>query len=148
MNSIFKSSLGFHIDLSKIVAIGTAYTSLGRAYFNIDVQLMDKPIIVDSSRAIGVEYDIGYPSEIERFDKEVRQELIDAWIEYSQPANPTPYYPLGMSIPCAKPEVDAETLLIDTCDFGHKFAKLSDHPMRDGNPRCPHCMAIGLDRLI
>lgn len=37
--------------------------------------------------------------------------------------------------------------LIETCDEnGHRYAKLPDHPMRDGSPRCPHCMAIGLDR--
>lgn len=37
---------------------------------------------------------------------------------------------------------------IDTCDFGHKFAKLPDHPKNsDGYPRCPHCMADGLDLL-
>lgn len=37
--------------------------------------------------------------------------------------------------------------VIDHCDQGHKFAKLSDHPTKDGKPRCPHCMAIGLDKL-
>lgn len=37
--------------------------------------------------------------------------------------------------------------VIDTCDLGHKFAKLPDNPvMADGLPRCPHCMAAGLDR--
>lgn len=37
--------------------------------------------------------------------------------------------------------------VIDTCDEGgHRFAKLPNHPMRDGRPRCPHCMAVGLDR--
>lgn len=36
-------------------------------------------------------------------------------------------------------------VVIDTCDSGHRFAKLSDHPMRDGKARCPHCLAIGLD---
>lgn len=36
--------------------------------------------------------------------------------------------------------------VIDTCDNGHKFAKLPDHPLKDGRPRCPHCMAVGLDR--
>jgi len=35
--------------------------------------------------------------------------------------------------------------IIDTCDFGHKFAKLPDHPLRDGKARCPHCLASGLD---
>ena len=35
--------------------------------------------------------------------------------------------------------------VIDTCDNGHKFAKLSDHPQRDGRPRCPHCLAIFFD---
>ena len=35
--------------------------------------------------------------------------------------------------------------VIDTCAFGHKFAKLSDHPKKDGKARCPHCLAIGLD---
>lgn len=36
--------------------------------------------------------------------------------------------------------------LIDTCDFGHKFVKLPSHPMRYGKPRCPNCMASGLNR--
>lgn len=35
---------------------------------------------------------------------------------------------------------------IDTCDLGHKFAVLSDHPRKDGLARCPHCMAIGIDQ--
>jgi hypothetical protein len=35
--------------------------------------------------------------------------------------------------------------VVDTCDLGHKFAKLPDHPYKDGIARCPHCMAIGLD---
>lgn len=39
----------------------------------------------------------------------------------------------------------AHEAVIEACDAGHKFAKLSDHPLRDGWPRCPHCMAIGLD---
>lgn len=37
--------------------------------------------------------------------------------------------------------------IIETCDHGHKFAYLPDHPRRNGLTRCPHCMAIGLDRL-
>lgn len=39
-----------------------------------------------------------------------------------------------------------EEFTIDTCDRGHRFAKLSDHPEKDALARCPHCMAIGLDR--
>lgn len=35
---------------------------------------------------------------------------------------------------------------IDTCDLGHKFVKLPTHPMRYGKPRCPNCMASGLNR--
>lgn len=37
--------------------------------------------------------------------------------------------------------------VIETCDFGHKFAKLPDHPKKDGLARCPHCMASGLDAV-
>lgn len=33
---------------------------------------------------------------------------------------------------------------IDTCDLGHRFAKLPDHPTREGLPCCPHCMKEGL----
>lgn len=39
-------------------------------------------------------------------------------------------------------------VVVDTCDQNHKFAKLPDHPMRDGKPRCPHCLSIGHDRLL
>lgn len=35
----------------------------------------------------------------------------------------------------------SQTATIDTCDFGHKFAKLADHP---GNS-CVHCLKIGLE---
>lgn len=35
--------------------------------------------------------------------------------------------------------------VIDTCDMGHKFAKLTDHPVRNGMARCPICIAKGLD---
>jgi len=35
--------------------------------------------------------------------------------------------------------------IIETCDNGHKFAKLPDHPKKDGLSRCPHCLVIGLD---
>lgn len=40
----------------------------------------------------------------------------------------------------AVPEV-----VIDTCDHGHKFAKLPDHPRRHDMSRCPYCMSAGLD---
>jgi len=39
-----------------------------------------------------------------------------------------------------------ESLVIDTCSMAHRFAKLPDHPMRDGQARCPHCLAIGFDK--
>ena len=32
--------------------------------------------------------------------------------------------------------------VIDTCDHGHKFAKLKDHPTHEGRPHCPHCLAL------
>lgn len=36
--------------------------------------------------------------------------------------------------------------VIDTCDFGHNYAKLPDHPKdTSGRPRCPICMSNGLD---
>lgn len=36
--------------------------------------------------------------------------------------------------------------IIDTCDFGHNYAKLPDHPKdTSGRPRCPVCMSSGLD---
>jgi hypothetical protein len=38
------------------------------------------------------------------------------------------------------------TPILDECEYGHKFAKLENHPMRDGKPRCPHCLAIGFDK--
>lgn len=37
---------------------------------------------------------------------------------------------------------------IETCDYGHRFGFLPDHPRKDGLKRCPHCMAIGLDALL
>jgi hypothetical protein len=41
-----------------------------------------------------------------------------------------------------------EIATIDKCDQGHKFAKLPDHPFKDGKVRCPYCIAEGLDRFI
>jgi hypothetical protein len=38
-----------------------------------------------------------------------------------------------------------QSAVIERCEHGHRFAKLPDHPMRHGLPRCPQCMAIGLD---
>lgn len=35
----------------------------------------------------------------------------------------------------------------DICDQGHRFAMLPDHPIKDGRPRCPHCMVAGLRKL-
>lgn len=43
------------------------------------------------------------------------------------------------------PDTVAETV---TCDRGHAFAKLPGHPRRDGFPRCPNCMAEGLDAFL
>jgi len=37
------------------------------------------------------------------------------------------------------------TVILDMCDYGHKFAKLHNHPHKDGRPRCPMCLSIGLD---
>lgn len=34
---------------------------------------------------------------------------------------------------------------IDTCDHGHNFAKLPDHPVKDGKARCPYCLSVGFD---
>jgi hypothetical protein len=34
---------------------------------------------------------------------------------------------------------------VETCDSGHTFLYLDDHPRKDGLRRCPYCMAIGLD---
>jgi len=80
MNSIFKSSLGFHIDLSKIVAISELrHEGDPRYSFFVDIQLMDNPKIITSYS------NNKYFNSIEVFDKEVRQELIDAWIEYNKP---------------------------------------------------------------
>lgn len=39
----------------------------------------------------------------------------------------------------------ADAPVIDTCDQGHKFSKLPDHPLHDGQARCPHCMEIWLN---
>ena len=37
--------------------------------------------------------------------------------------------------------------VIDTCDQGHQFAKLEDHPLNDqGQARCPHCLSLGFDK--
>ena len=41
----------------------------------------------------------------------------------------------------------ARQVTTDMCDQGHRFAKLPDHPLRDGRPRCVHCLAIGFDLL-
>ena len=36
--------------------------------------------------------------------------------------------------------------VIETCDRGHRFGFLPDHPRDSGGlKRCPHCLAIGLD---
>lgn len=38
------------------------------------------------------------------------------------------------------------SLVVDTCDNGHKFGKLlPHHPAIEGKHRCPNCMAEGLD---
>lgn len=85
MNSIFKSSLGFHIDLSKIVAISLLDVSCPHISFQIDIQLRDKPIIVGTWMNSDKIYNCYNQADVERFDKEVRQELIDAWIAYNEP---------------------------------------------------------------
>lgn len=44
---------------------------------------------------------------------------------------------------------DENGAVIDTCDFGHKFAKLEDHPRRvDGKAICPKCTIIFLKRSL
>lgn len=86
MNSIFKSAQGFHIDLSKIVAISGLYTiHAHNYYFHVDIQLMDKPMIVSS-------YDAPiYYEKPEQYDEEVRIPLINAWIAYrNNPLNSMP----------------------------------------------------------
>ncbi|MEI8186022.1 MAG: hypothetical protein WCG19_04950 [Chlorobiaceae bacterium] len=35
---------------------------------------------------------------------------------------------------------------LETCLLGHKFLTLPDHPMKDGRARCPHCMAIAIEK--
>lgn len=41
--------------------------------------------------------------------------------------------------------LNKQPALIETCDQGHKFIKLPDHPKHDGMARCPYCMATELD---
>lgn len=41
-------------------------------------------------------------------------------------------------------EIDRFT--VDECEFGHKYAKMTDHPHKDGRPQCPNCLSIGLTR--
>jgi hypothetical protein len=42
---------------------------------------------------------------------------------------------------------DIPAPVIDTCDFGHRFAKLPGHPVNSSQlPQCPYCMSIGLKR--
>jgi len=36
--------------------------------------------------------------------------------------------------------------VIETCDAGHQFARLADHPKSGAGYRCPHCMSMGLDK--
>ncbi|MBT9176616.1 MAG: hypothetical protein DDT20_00936 [Firmicutes bacterium] len=36
-------------------------------------------------------------------------------------------------------------ITIETCELGHRFAKLDSHPTRDGLARCPHCLVAGLN---
>ena len=36
-------------------------------------------------------------------------------------------------------------IVFDTCDHGHRFAKMPDHPKRDGIARCPHCLVNGIE---
>lgn len=43
---------------------------------------------------------------------------------------------------------DIGEMVVDQCEQGHKFAKLPDHPKRDGIARCPHCLAIGREALL
>lgn len=52
-----------------------------------------------------------------------------------------------LAIPRIAEALALPDVLIDECEHGHKFAKLVDHPKRDGMPRCPHCLAIGLDAM-
>lgn len=39
----------------------------------------------------------------------------------------------------------SDTPVIETCELGHKFAKLSGHPKKDGISLCPYCAAVGLE---
>lgn len=34
------------------------------------------------------------------------------------------------------------------CVKGHSFMMLPDHPVLNGDPRCPHCMAVELDAFL
>lgn len=36
-------------------------------------------------------------------------------------------------------------LCVETCDNGHVFLPMTDHPRRDNKYRCPHCLAQGFD---
>lgn len=38
-----------------------------------------------------------------------------------------------------------EAMKIETCNLGHRFYFMEDHPKKDGAKRCPHCMVMGLD---
>jgi hypothetical protein len=97
MNNIFKSSLGFHIDLSKIVAISEFKIGNGYWYFVVDVQLRDLPLTITSIQNQKMRFDFYSKKDSEMFGQ-VRRELIDAWIAYNTPANRTQYDPLKLGM--------------------------------------------------
>ncbi|MEO8311296.1 MAG: hypothetical protein ABI520_09010 [Caldimonas sp.] len=51
------------------------------------------------------------------------------------PPAPAPALTAGVS------EVGGGGAALTTCAKGHRFARLSDHPVVDGVEACPHCMA-------
>jgi hypothetical protein len=36
----------------------------------------------------------------------------------------------------------------ETCENGHDFIKLPNHPTKNGLARCPYCLSIGFDKLL
>lgn len=49
--------------------------------------------------------------------------------------------------PVEQPAAQGYEPVIETCDIGHNFAKLHNHPQRHGLSRCPYCLAEGLDSV-
>lgn len=69
------------------------------------------------------------------------------YLENYQQSKALAHKPLTTPLPLVPVGTGLRDVIIDVCDYGHRFPRLPDHPTKQGKALCPYCMAASLKAI-